>query len=331
MAFGHYGGWPAYVPVAARRQKAAREIARLKKAGEKVAPVVIEGRAIAGSFWGKAWCDNLESYRDYENRLPRGRSYVRNGAVLDLRIGPREVRAKVIGSQIYSILITIKPLTAAAWTSICADCAGRIDSLVELLKGKLSRPVMERVCRQADGLFPKPADIRFSCSCPDAASMCKHVAAALYGAGARLDAEPELLFRLRAVDAGEIFANLDAAMPTSRGGSGAGARLDAGDLSDIFGIDLAAAAAPAETKRKAGAKTGAAAKAKPAPLTRKGPSKASQTKAKTPAKPLTAAKTKEMRAAAPPPAPASRKKTGAAAPRSRAAGVRPRNGAAKKR
>lgn len=249
MAFGSYGGWPAYVSVAERRQKAAREITRLKKAGQKVAPVVIEGRKIAATFWGAAWCDNLESYRDYANRLPRGRSYVRNNAVIDLSIGPREVRAKVVGSEIYSILITIKHLPAAAWTSICADCAGRVDSLVELLQGKLSKPVMERVCRQGDGLFPKPAAIRFSCSCPDGASLCKHVAAALYGVGARLDVEPELLFRLRAVDAGEIFANLDGALPASHNG-GAGMRLDAGDLSDIFGIDLAASAPPPKTKSR---------------------------------------------------------------------------------
>ena len=249
MAFGYYGGWAPYVPVSERRKKAAREIARLKKAGQKVAPVVVEGRKIAASFWGKAWCDNLESYQDYANRVERGRSYVRNGAVIDLRIGPREVRAKVIGSEIYAILITIKPLPAAAWASICADCAGRVDSLVELLQGKLSKPVMERVCRQADGLFPKPADIKFSCSCPDSASMCKHVAAALYGAGARLDAEPELLFRLRAVDAGEIFANFDAALPASRSG-GTGTRLDVSDLSDIFGIDMAASAPSPKAKPK---------------------------------------------------------------------------------
>ena len=244
-------GWRPYVPVAERRAKAARETAKLaKKTGRAASPVVLDGRKIASSFWGKAWCDNLESYQDYAYRVERGRSYVRNGAVIDLRIGPREVRAKVIGSEIYSILITIKPLPAAAWTSICADCAGRVDSLVELLQGKLSKPVMERVCRQADGLFPKPADIKFSCSCPDSASMCKHVAAALYGAGARLDAEPDLLFRLRAVDAGQIFANLDAALPASRGG-GAGTRLDARDLSDIFGIDMAASAPPPKAKAKA--------------------------------------------------------------------------------
>jgi hypothetical protein len=119
------------VPIAERRRKALLEIARMKKAGQPAAPVVVEGRGIAASFWVKAWCDNLESCQDYANRLPRGRSYVRNGSVIDLRIGPREVRAKVIGSQIDSILIAIKPLAAAAWTSICVDCAGRVDFLVD--------------------------------------------------------------------------------------------------------------------------------------------------------------------------------------------------------
>jgi uncharacterized Zn finger protein len=326
MAFGYYGGWPAYVPVSERRKKAAREIARLKKAGQNVAPVVVEGRKIAASFWGKAWCDNLESYQDYANRVERGRSYVRNGAVIDLRIGPREVRAKVIGSEIYSIVITIKPLTAAAWTSICADCAGRVDSLVELLQGTLSKPVMERVCRQADGLFPKPADIKFSCSCPDSASMCKHVAAALYGAGARLDAEPELLFRLRAVDAGEIFANLDAALPASRSG-GARARLDAADLSDIFGIELAASAPPPKPQTKA-SPPAAAKSSSPARISR---SKGGGAKTAKSAGPMKTAKAQELRAVAAKPGRTAQKKSGAAAPRSGAVGVRPQKATAKKK
>ncbi len=314
MAFGYYGGWPAYVPVAERRRKALLEIARMKKAGQPAAPVVIEGRKIAASFWGKAWCDNLERYQDYANRLPRGRSYVRNGSVIDLRIGPREVRAKVIGSQIYSILIAIKPLPAAAWTSICADCAGRVDSLVELLQGRLSKSVMARVCRPADGLFPKAADIKFSCSCPDGAAMCKHVAAALYGAGARLDAEPELLFRLRAVDVGEIFANLDAALPASRS-SGSATRLDAGDLSDIFDIELAASAPSAKTKTKTKAKTKAAtsAPAKPPPVATISSSKASGAKPAKLTEPTKPAKARESRtAAAQPVRPPRKAKTTAA-------------------
>src|ERR1700704_1956547 len=195
-----FGGWTPYVPVAARRRKAEREIEKLRQKGTVVSPVKIEGRQIARTFWGKAWCDNLESYRDYENRLPRGRTYVRNGSVVDLQIAPREITAIVSGSKIYKVKVSIGDVGPARWKSICADCSGGIDSLVELLQGRFSEGVMERICRQGAGLFPKPAEIKFSCSCPDGASMCKHVAAVMYGVGARLDTTPELLFRLRAVN-----------------------------------------------------------------------------------------------------------------------------------
>lgn len=232
-----HGGWPAYVPVAARRRQAEREAARLRKKGQTLAPVRIEGRVIAGTPWGKAWCGNLESYRDYESRLPRGRTYVRNGSVIDLQVGPCEVKALVSGSSIYKVAIGIGAMPAAQWRSIRADCAGRIDSLVELLQGRLSKGVMERMCRQGAGLFPKPSEVRFTCTCEDHASMCKHVAAALYGVGARLDESPELLFRLRGVEAGDLLAGLDAAVPASRS---AGTRmLEVEDVSALFGLDLA--------------------------------------------------------------------------------------------
>src|SRR4051794_41968297 len=100
MARGH-GGWAPYVPVAERRRKAEREVAKLRKKGHPVAPVRIEGRTIATTFWGKAWCDNLESYRDYENRLPRGRTYVRNGSVVDLQITPRRGEAGGRGAAVF--------------------------------------------------------------------------------------------------------------------------------------------------------------------------------------------------------------------------------------
>src|SRR4051794_13702823 len=192
----YHGGWAPYVPVAERRRQAEREMQKLRKTGHPVAPVVIEGRMIASTFWGKAWCDNLEAYRDYENRLPRGRTYVRNGSVIDLQIASGEVRALVNGSELYETTVTIRPLAQPSWRRLCADCAGRIDSLVELLQGRFSKAVMERLCRQDAGLFPRPAEIRFACSCPDHAVMCKHVAAVLYGVGARLDEQPDLLFRL---------------------------------------------------------------------------------------------------------------------------------------
>jgi len=237
MPRDHHDDWPAYVPVAERRRQAERETARLHKKGRTLAPVRIEGRAIAGTPWGKAWCGNLEGYRDYESRLPRGRTYVRNGSVIDLQIGHCEIKALVSGSAIYQVAIGITVMPAAQWQALCADCAGRIDSLMELLQGRLSKGIMERMCRQGAGLFPKPSEIRFSCTCEDHASMCKHEAAALYGLGARLDEQPELLFRLRGVDAGDLLADLDAAEPASRS---AGARtLEAEDVSALFGLDLA--------------------------------------------------------------------------------------------
>ena len=231
------GGWPAYVPVAERRRKAERETAKLRKKGHPVTPVRIEGRAIATTAWGKAWCDNLESYRDYESRLPRGRTYVRNGSVIDLQIGSCEIKALVSGSSIYKVTIGITSMPAGQWRSIRADCAGRIESLVELLQGRLSKGVMDRMSRQGTGLFPKPSEIRFSCSCLDHASMCKHVAAVLYGVGARLDESPDQLFRLRAVDAGDLVAGLDTAALASKP---AGDKvLGAEDVSALFGLDLA--------------------------------------------------------------------------------------------
>ncbi len=246
MASYYNGGWPRYVPVAERRKKAAREVEQLRKKGYPIAPVTIEGRTIAKTFWGKAWCDNLESYRDYENRLPRGRTYARNGSVVDLQISALEIKAMVSGSSIYNVTITIKALAPTLWRSICDDCAGGIDSLVELLQGRFSKGVMERLCRQDKGLFPKPSEIRFSCNCLDGASMCKHVASALYGVGARLDGTPELLFQLRAVDENDLVIDLDEALPFSKQPLDTGNVLETGDMSALFGLDMEGAADPKE-------------------------------------------------------------------------------------
>src|SRR5687768_2102411 len=101
----HWRDFKPYVSVAQRRAKAAREAAKLQKKGQQSAPILIEGRCISTTFWGKAWCENLESYSDFDNRLPRGRTYVRNGSVVDLKINPGEVIALVSGSSLYRIKI----------------------------------------------------------------------------------------------------------------------------------------------------------------------------------------------------------------------------------
>ena len=269
----YYGGWAPYVSVAARRKEAEREIARRRKAGQPIAPVIVEGRAIAKTFWGKAWCENLERYRDFDNRLPRGRSYARNRAVLHLQIEPLAVTALVSGSEIYEVTIGVSAVSKPRWQSICRDCAGGIDSLVELLQGRLSKNVMERICRQDHGLFPRPSEIRFSCSCPDHASMCKHVAATLYGIGTRLDREPELLFRLRAVDEKDLLANLGAPASGLKTPA-AGKILATDDVSALFGLEMANDLSPVASKPAARAKTKAKAKRKSAPISSRATSRA---------------------------------------------------------
>jgi uncharacterized Zn finger protein len=233
-----YHEWRSYVPVAARRRNAEKKLTKLKKNGHAVSPVTIEGRVIAKSFWGKSWCANLERYSDYENRLPRGRTYVRNGSVVDLQIAKSKVLAVVSGSDLYRVTITIAPVTATRWKAICQDCVGTIDSLVELLQGRLSKGVMDRVCREDDGLFPAPKEITLSCSCPDWADMCKHLAAVLYGVGARLDEKPALLFELRGVDENQLLANAGQKLALKRAVPATTKVLDDGDVAALFGLEM---------------------------------------------------------------------------------------------
>jgi uncharacterized Zn finger protein len=235
-----FWGYREYLPVAQRRANAAKEVAKLKKQGCAVSPVVIEGRKIATSFWGKAWCDNLERYSDFANRLPRGRTYVSNGSVIDLQIARGKVEALVSGSEIYRVKIDIAVAAPARWEAICGDCAGSVGSIVELLQGRLSKHVMARVCREADGLFPAPKEIKMSCSCPDWAGMCKHVAATLYGVGARLDHDPDLLFTLRGVDRSELVST-GADLSITEAAAGSERVLVDDDVAALFGLELDAA------------------------------------------------------------------------------------------
>lgn len=259
-----FRGWAPYVPVAQRKRNALREAASQTKKGTALSPVTIGGRLIAKTFWGKAWCDNLERYSDFANRLPRGRTYVRNGSVIDLRIEAGTVHALVSGSSLYRVTLRVTPVASTKWTAIREGCSGGIDSLVELLQGRLSKSVMERMCHPKEGLFPAPQELHLSCSCPDWATMCKHVAAALYGVGARLDQEPEMLFRLRGVDASELIATAGTAVPRGKRAPAADKVLG-GDLGALFGLDLAEEESPVPRKAapRAAVKTRAATKKTP--------------------------------------------------------------------
>jgi uncharacterized Zn finger protein len=248
-----YGDFPAYVSVAERRAKAALSIQKLEKKGRKLDPVKVEGRAVAESFWGKAWCEHLESYSDYENRLPRGRSYLRNQAVIDLRIAEGRVDALVSGSSIYEVSIRIEKLAKKKWTGLVAKCTGRIDSVVELLRGSVPEAVLSALADPASGLFPIPKEIELSCSCPDYATLCKHVAAVLYGIGARFDRQPELFFTLRSVRLAELVAK-SAAGPLAAP-AGAPPELGNQSLEGIFGIELDQGAPPPAQLKPAAARS----------------------------------------------------------------------------
>ena len=228
-----------YASVAQRAVQAEKLVAKMRKTGGGVQPVRIVGRTISASVWGKAWCSNLESYRDYEYRLPRGRSYVRNGSVVDLKVAKGSITARVLGSELYDIKIAISPVAAPHWDAICKACSGGIGSVVELLQGRLDKSVMDRVSRKGDGLFPTPAEIKLSCSCPDWADMCKHVAAAMYGVGARLDAAPELLFVLRGVDAKDMIAKASANLGRAKPATAKDKLLVNNDMAALFGLDMA--------------------------------------------------------------------------------------------
>lgn len=202
-----YYGFPEYVTVAERRAMAERALKKLKKSNPDIEPVIIEGRVPAKSWWGKAWTKNLEVYADYDNRIARGKSYVCGNAVLDLKISKGSVIAKVIGSKAkpYETQILIDTLSNAKWREIIELCNRRIDTLEQLIRGRFPKELEALFTDRKYCLFPSPKEIHFSCSCPDYASMCKHVAAVLYGIGARLDHNPLLFFDLRDIDAKDLI------------------------------------------------------------------------------------------------------------------------------
>ena len=251
-----YGwGWHPYVPVAKKRRKTEKAIAKMMKKGQKVSPINLQGRVLAKTFWGKAWCDHLKSFSDYENRLPRGRSYVRNGLVIHLEVNKGKIEALVQGSSLYKIKIDVKSLDPKKWEAILKHCSGQIDSVIELLQGKFSSGVMKIIADKHKGLFPSPKEISLNCSCPDWADMCKHVAAVLYGVGHRLDHEPELLFKLRKVDHMELINKASLKSSVSR--SAKSNVIKNQDLSKIFGINITASSVGVPKTSRGARKKGA--------------------------------------------------------------------------
>lgn len=254
-----YGWYPRYVSVGEKRAKAVRKLKQLLKKNPGIKPIVIEGSAIARTWWGKSWNVNLERYADYSNRIGRGRSYVRHGAVLNLEINSGEVKSQVQGtaSKPYLVVIKIKGISKDIWRDIKVACEGKLDSLSELLMGKFPKALGEIFTVKGKGLFPSPKEIDFSCSCPDWAYMCKHVAATLYGIGARLDEDPSLFFKLRKVKVSDLVTQAveDKTKKLLKKAKKKSARvIDDSDLASVFGIEIETPVASGKKNAKAAEK-----------------------------------------------------------------------------
>jgi uncharacterized Zn finger protein len=248
-----WGSFKPYVSVAERRRQAEVSVEKLRKKGRKIVPFERPGRVIAASFWGKAWCQHLESLGDYANRLPRGRTYVRNGSVLHLSISRGRIEALVQGSSLYEVVIKVSAVDRKKWRSIRERCAGDVGTSLELLQGKISGSVMSVITGSHAGLFPRSAELDLGCSCPDSVRLCKHLAAVLYGVGTLLDREPELLFLLRHVDHAELVKS--AAKSLSGKPAATAPEIADQDLSALFGIELEAEPEVKKTPLKARRKT----------------------------------------------------------------------------
>jgi len=200
--------YPKYISVADKKARAEKITKKLLKKNPKLNPITIEGNKIVTTWWGKSWTKNLESYADYSNRLGRGRSYVRHGAVLDLQINEGIIEALVLGSSKYKITIKIKKLNDSNWKVLQKKAAGQIESVAQVIEGSFPKELANIFTVKEKGLFPSPKEIDFECSCPDWAYMCKHIAAALYGTGVRLDQDPSLFFKMRAVNLNKLISKV---------------------------------------------------------------------------------------------------------------------------
>ena len=272
-----YWGFPRYVSVGEKKQKSKKKLEQLRKKNKDIEPVIIEGRTLAHTWWGKAWNKNLEGYADYSNRIGRGRSYVRCGSVLDLQISGGEVKSLVQGSESkpYSTVIKIKALEKSIWKKIKDVCEGKLDSLQELLVGKFPKALDEIFTAHGKGLFPAPKEIDFDCSCPDWADMCKHIAATLYGVGVRLDKDPNLFFALRKIEINDLITETvkdKTKKLLTKAKKRSGRIIEDQDLSSVFGIELDSVTKPAKKAKVKTAQKVKTPKAKKSPLKTKKPS-----------------------------------------------------------
>lgn len=181
-------------------------------------PIKVEGGikakskrgGIGDTWWSKRWVSVLESF-GWSNRLERGRRYARGGQVLDFKLTPGKVTARVQGSvsKPYSVIIEIKPLTGEAWTKATEEMARKAIFAAKLLAGEMPQNIEEAFKAVGVPIFPESSkDIKTDCSCPDSANPCKHIAAVYYILAEEFDRDPFMLFNLRGRTKEEITVSL---------------------------------------------------------------------------------------------------------------------------
>ena len=222
-----------------KQDRLQQMVKQLQDEGRVLHPAKADGKKIAKSFWGYSWVRHIESYQDYESRLPRGRSLLRNNAVLDLTITGNQAEALVFDQELYEIRIIMEPVDPAQLKQIQTLCAGKINSLLDLIQGNLSEDILQILSDPEKGLFPRYDEIRFICNCLDDSILCKHAAAVLYGIGPVLDQKPDLFFSLRGIDYSMLFSGIDAEKITDDPQtSDQTAAFHDIDLEKTFGIEL---------------------------------------------------------------------------------------------
>jgi len=175
----------------------------------------IKARTQRGQFgehwWAQRWIEVLESF-GWDSRLQRGRRYARAGQVLNVDVGPGRITARVQGSRRtpYSVRIEIAPLDDGQWEQAIDAMAGQALFAAQLLAGEMPPEIEEAFEDASVPLFPTSGDVAMSCSCPDWAVPCKHIAAVYYLLAEEFDRDPFLLFTLRGRTREQVMESLRA-------------------------------------------------------------------------------------------------------------------------
>lgn len=241
----YWSEFPAYQQPSAEmlREQAERSVKAAKKKGQKMEPAIPvtgEDEEICQSWWGRAWCSNLMRYADFASRLERGRRYIRTGTVVDLKIRKGRVEARVQGTRKipYKVDIRISPFSEEKCQAVMAKCGRKIENMEDLVAGTFPEDLKDLFTEEG-GFFPTPAEISCICSCPDWAIMCKHVAAAMYGIGLRLDENPFYFFEMRGIDINrflDVTVDNKVESMLENADTVTERMLDTGKLDAIFGI-----------------------------------------------------------------------------------------------